>query len=283
MLRIFVSIAVVLACLGCAAPAFTTRTVQSEPSWFVGLTSYAEPAKAAAVRHDHPAEWTEKELHQILDRLLLQERVGLLDPLPPPRAVFSPEATAQLVPALRGAFHSARPSEWIVFFFARPSGADQEITSGGLFLMDSRLHVIVANYRERVSPGSAETDAIRANPLRSYRGTGGSLAFDPPRFVLASQANWLGGSSGPSASELVLDHTAFLATATAPGAPLTSVGARASDEDFAKLRGQVDRLQEEVARLREQLAAQADELARLKSRQTHGDSAQPSQPRKPLR
>lgn len=283
MLRIIVSIAVVLACLGCAAPAFTTRTVQSESSWFVGLTTYAEPAKAAAVRHDHPADWTEKELHEILGRLLLQERVGLLDPPRPPRAVFSPEATAQLVPALRGAFHNARPSEWIVFFFARPSGGDQEITSGGFFLMDTRLHVIVANYRQRVYPGSVGTDEIRANPIRSYGGTGGSLTFDPSRFVLASQANWLGGSSGPSASELILDHTAFLATATAPGSPLTSTRARASDEDFAKLREQVERLQEEVARLRETLDAQADELARLKSRQTHGDSAQPSQPRKPIR
>lgn len=81
----------------------------------------------------------------------------------------------------------------------------QEIASGGLFLMDGRLHVILANHRERVSPGPDGAEAIRANPIRSLRATGGSLTFDPPTFVLASQANWLGGSSGPSASELVVD------------------------------------------------------------------------------
>ena len=283
MTRVIISSAVVLACLGCAGPAFTTRTIQRESSWFVGLLSYAEPAKAAVVHHDHPADWSEQDLHEVLGRVLLQEHIGLLDPARPPRAVFSQEDTAPLVPALRSAFREARPSEWIVFFLARPSGDGQEITSGGFSLMDKRLHVIIANYHEQVLPGSESAEAIHANPIRSIRGTGGSLTFDPSRFVVASQANWMAGSSGRSASELIVDHQAFLAAASSPGGMFTRSSAQPSDSDLLSLRNEVQRLREEVARLRAQLEAQSDELVRLKSRQTPEASAHPSPPRKPVR
>ena len=282
MLKLMVSWTVVLACLGCAGPSFTSRMVRSEPSWSVRLDTYLDPSKAAEVHHDHPADWSASELHAILSRLLLQERVGLLDPARPPHEVFSADEIAQLVPGLREAFRSARPSEWIVFSIARSADAAQEITSGGFFLLDKRLHVVVANYRERVLPGSEGAVAIGADPIRSLRGTGGSLTFDPPRFVFASQANWLGGSSGGSASELILDHKAFLVAATSPGAPITLSGAQASSSDIVSLREQVQRLEEEIARLKETVAAQGDEIARLKSRQIE---AQPSpstrSPKKP--
>jgi hypothetical protein len=280
MLKLIVSWTVLLAWLGCAGPSFTSRMVSSEPFWSVRLDTYLEPSKAAEVRHDHPADWSGSKLHAILSRLLLQEQVGLFDRKPPPRPVFSPEEIGQLVPALREAFLAARPSEWIVFYVARPAGSVLEITSGGLFLEDKQLHVIVANHRERVSPGPGGDDAVRASPIRSLRGAGGSLTFDPPAFVLASRANWLGGSAGPSASEVVLDHTAFLTAAISPGGLFRLSPAQGSDSDLVSLREQVSRLQAEIARLREKLDAQADELGRLKARQTQGEPPSPASPPK---
>lgn len=276
MLNRIVASAVVLACLGCAGPSFTSRTVRHEPSWVVRLDTYLDPGEAAKVHHAHPADWSEAELQAILSRLLLQERVGLFDQPRPPRPVLSADEIRQLLPGLREAFPNSRPSEWIVFLIARPSGADQEITSGGVFLKDGRLHVIVANHRQRVSPGSEDAETIRANPVRSLRGTGGSLTFDPPAYVLASQANWLGGASGPSASELVLDHKAFLAAATATGVTSALSHAPASSSDIVSLRNEVQKLQEEVGRLREKLDAQADEIARLRARQSQPEPSPPA-------
>jgi len=265
--------AVVLGCLGCAGPSFTSRDVRSEPTWFVRLETFAEAGKAAAVRYDHPADWAESDVHAIVSRLLLQERVGLFDTKPAPRAVFSPDEAHRLAPALAEAFRQARPVEWVAFYFERPAGEQPEVTSGGMFLQDGRLHVIVANHREGMKPGPDGTDAVRASPIRSVRGAGGALTFDPQTVVVASQANWLGGSSGPSSSELVLDHTAFLAAKPAGGLVTTTP---ASESEVTALRNQVRKLEEEVARLRARLDAQADDLARLKGRQPASAQPRPS-------
>jgi hypothetical protein len=270
-----------LVCLGCAGPSFTSREVRTEPTWFVHLETFVEAGKAAAVRYDHPADWAVSDIHAIVSRLLLQERVGLFDTKPAPRAVFSPDEASRLAPALAEAFRQARPMEWVAFYIERPGGVPastrggvrQEVTSGGMFLQDRRLHVIVANHREGMMPGPEGTDAIRANPIRSLRGTGGALTFDPQTVVLASQANWLGGSSGPSASEVVLDHAAFLAAMPAGGFGAMSP---AAESELSALKTQVRKLEEEVARLKQRLEAQAEDLARLRSRQPASGPSRPA-------
>lgn len=299
-IRIFPS-AFLLACLGCAGPSLATRVVHSEPSWFVRLDTYADPIKAAALHYDHPAEWTEAELNAILGRLHLQELVGLLEQKPAPRAVFSSEEISQLAPMLKQAFHMARPSEWIVFYLARSTGAAQGITSGGFFLEGRQFHVIVANHRELASPGPEGADAAQANPVRSLRGAGGTLTFDPPMFVISTQSNWMGGYSGAPASELVLDHTAFLASARltspvplapapipaaqiSPAPASTPPQAPVSETGNAGLKNEVLRLQEEVTRLKQQVEEQADEIARLKARAAELERLQRKQPsKKPAR
>lgn len=274
---------VFLLCLACAGPTFSTRAVHSDPSWLVRLDTYADPGKAAELRHDHPAEWPEAELSAILSRLLLQEHVGLLEKRPPPRPVFSHDEVAHLTPELQQAFRMARPTEWIVFCVVRPTGGIQEATSGGFFLKDRHLHALVANYREPVSPEGAE--AVRANPVSALKRTGHTVTFDPARFVLAVQTSWLGGYSGAAASELILDQTAFLEAARQPAAPLVPAlapamapaavqpsppvvqpPAQASEPDSAGMKAQVQKLQEEIERLKRKLEEQADELAKLKSK-----------------
>ena len=209
MIRGMLPCALFLACLGCAAPVLTTRHVHSEPSWFVRLDSYADPRQSADQRYDHPAEWTESELKAVMERLLLHERVGLLDPSRPPRAVFSVGEISRLAPQLVEAFRAARSTEWVAFYLVTPVGADGEVTSGAFFVNGGRLHVVIANYHERITDGPEAKEAVRANPFRSLHGTKGSLTFDPARFVLASQAHWSGWSA-PAGSELILDDKTFL-------------------------------------------------------------------------
>lgn len=283
-----------LLCLGCAGPTFATRAVHSDPSWLVRLDSHADPDPAASLRYDHPADWSELELREILNRLLVQERVGALEQKPAPQPVFTADEAGLLAPRLRQAFQMARPSEWIVFVVTRSAGMGQEITSGGFFIADRRLHVLLANHREAVSP--EESRAVRANPVSAVKKRGQSLTFDPARFVLETQTSWLGGYSGLAASEMILDQTGFLEAARRPAIPLAPAlapapvtapvaaqpsvrpavpaasmpppapaQAKPSDAADGGMQNQMQKLQEEIERLKQTLAEQSAELSRLKS------------------
>ena len=195
-------------CIGCAGPALTSRVIQEETSWFVRLDSYQDPGNSS-LRYEHPATWTAEELLAILSQLLLEERGGLMDSARPPHSVFSAEEVSLLVPAIRDSFRMAKPSEWVAFSISTPSNSGLAVTSGGMFLADSRLHVIVANHRALVPQNSENLASVRANPLHSIRGSGGILTFESSRFVMGRQSNWSGGHRA-SASELILDHRAFL-------------------------------------------------------------------------
>lgn len=271
-MRLFVVGILLLVGLGCAGPSFTTRPVHSDPLLFVGLSSVQDRADAAAVRHDHPVTWAEADLRAILGRLLLQERGGLMDPTRPPRPVFSADEITRLLPPLRRAFEAARPADWVVFVLSDRAGSPSPVTltSGALAVADRRLHVILANHRESVTGGAESQKLLQGQPLRPLKSLRGGLTFDPPLYVVDTRANWLGGTSGAAASELVLDHAGFLGVAhqaaAGPSEPATA------DSEIGALRREVSTLREELARLKHQLKEQAEELARLRSQ---------AQPRKP--
>ncbi|MCX5722612.1 MAG: hypothetical protein NT179_11395 [Nitrospirae bacterium] len=278
--------ATLLLCLGCAGPPIISRPVQTEPSWFVRLDSYQETSPSSDHRYDHPATWTTEELSAILSRLLLEEQRGILDTAKPPRPVFSQEDINRLAPAIQNAFRTARPHEWLSFHLTEPSG--NAITSGGLFIKNGRLHIILANHQE---PGSAENPDVKmvsANPLRSMRGTRGSLQFESPRFTMGTEPNWSGGHAA-SASELVLDHQAFLAflrlpiasppqpTASMPKAPQSENASPSNTVTSKKEPSQKDpllTLQKEVDRLKQKIEDQEREIAKLKQ-----SAGQPLPPR----
>ena len=236
-------------------------------------------AGSASPRYDHPSVWRDEELSAILSRLILQERVGLMDNARPPRSVFSLEEIHLLVPTVRKSFQEATPHEWIVFTLAGQQATGREITSGGMFVEEGKLHLVIANHRLPLPANSQELARVRANPLHSVQGSGGALAFDAPRFVIANKANWSGGHRA-SASELILDHAAFLANLQrtgSAGAPLRVGGSHApvlapeADAPGHELlhTGEMDsaqiilRLREEIEILKQQLADQASEIDRL--------------------
>lgn len=285
----FLSILLLL-CLGCAGPALTSRVVQEETSWFVRLDSYQD-AGNSSLRYEHPATWAVEELFAILGRLLLEERGGLMDSARPPHSVFSAEEITLLVPAMRDAFRMATPSEWVAFSISTPSDSGFAVTSGGMFLAGSRLHVIVANHRRLVVRRSEELASVRANPFHSIRGSGGVLTFESSRFVMGKQSNWSGGHRA-SASELILDHRAFLSflklagTAPVPAQTAGSSGpavssesgashARSSTSGGSDHNRSIIRLQEEVERLQKQVTEQAAEIERLNRGLDHSPRATP--------
>lgn len=285
--RIHLVLSLLVICVGCSSPILSSRIVQDSSSWFVRLDSYQEATKSSE-QYEHPAIWSVEELYAILGRLLLEERVGLMDSAKPPQPVFSSEEIRMLAPALRQAFQVAGPRDWISFYLSQPEGSAVSVTTGGMFLAGSRLHVVIANHHAPIAPQSEDFAAVRTNPFRSLRGSGGMLTFESSRFVMGRQANWSGGHKA-SASELILDHRTFLSIlkSTGVGVPTGQIpvaspmlnqaeaapGSPAAVTQDADHGTTILRLQEELERLKRRVEEQDAEIARLKR---NGERSAPS-------
>jgi len=270
---------VVLLCLGCAGPTLTSRIIQQDSSWFVRLDSLQDTGNTSP-RYDHPITWRDEDLSVILSRMILQERVGLMDNARPPRPVFAFEEINRLAHALRTAFQEASSREWIVFVLFGQEAGGPATTSGAIFVESGKLHLVIANHQLKLADDSEELAHVRANPLYSVHGSGGVLGFDAPRFVVGNKANWSGGHRA-SASEMILDHTAFLTYLTQTGsAAATLHEGRSNTAAFApdsgahrpkststgemESEGIILRLREEIEILKRRLADKDAELDRLK-------------------
>jgi hypothetical protein len=302
--RLFAGILVVL-CAGCASQTIASRAAVGENNWFVRLDTFMDARATADLRFDHPSQLSEAELAAILSRVQVQERTGMLERKPFPQPLFSSGEIKQMMPSLQKTLRAAKPTEWAVFYSALPGAMGQEVTSGGVFVKNNLLHVVVANHRERIPSGSDSLAAIRANPLSPSGGKGVTLAFDPPRFVAGTQATWLGGSAAAPASELVLNYSAFLAEASAPAAAPVAAAAvplatppilqqsavilpptmpqaaqRSNVSSFDVMREQMSGLQSEVERMRRRLEEQDEDIAQLKTRLFELDSLLKNPPKK---
>ena len=213
-MKAIIAVILMVWCVGCANPGFNIQPVEDDPSLLVGLASSPDSSSEAETRHDHPVEWTTGDLQAILKRLAIQEGSGLLDSSRRPQTVFSQEDLTHLIPALQQTFNIARPSDWIVFAVWGSSEHTQglQVTSGGMYLQDQQLHILLANHRERVSSEEHGIQAIRKNPFHALRDVKRSLLFYPTSYVVESGNNWIMSGFESPVSELILDYQALLAT-----------------------------------------------------------------------
>lgn len=264
----------------CGGPVLLSRDVEQRADWFVRLDSL-QTTEQTTGHYDHPHSWQVDDLSAILTRLFLEERVGLMDNAKPAKPVFSGQEITLIRSAIRRAFQEAAPREWIAFLLLSPNAGEPSLTSGALFVEAQKLHVVVANHHTAVARNSEELARVRANPMYSIQGSGGVVGFEPTRFGLGTRANWSGGHRA-SASELVLDHAAFLSylthatpresTIRSPAPPKKNgqvEGKRSSDsvsdQDVRQEQSMRGRLQEEIDQLRQQLAEKDLEIDRLKA------------------
>jgi hypothetical protein len=259
--------------VGCASPGFIIQPVEDEPSLLVGLARAPDGSSDTETRHDHPVEWSHADLQAILKRLVIQEKGGLMDSSGLPRAVFSSEDLTILIPALQDTFNLARPRDWIVFALWGASEHTQglEVTSGGMYLQDQRLHIMLANHRERVSSEEDGIHGIHQNPFRALRDVKGRLMFYPTSYVIASGNNWIIGGFEFPVSELILDYQALLARnpseepngteETAASAPSQAAPnrARSTDPELGVLQEEISNLKEELSRLQHQINQKREE------------------------
>jgi len=264
---------------GCTSPGFIIAPMKDEPSLFVGLAGLADRTTGIEPQHDHPVEWTTGDLQAILKRLAVQEGSGLMDFSRTPQVIFSPDELTHLIPAVQKAFAIARSSDWVVFAVWGASNPSQvlEVTSGGMFLKNRALHILLANHRERVSSETNGIQAIRKNPFHVLREVKRSLLFYPTSYIVESRKSWITGGFDSPVSELILDYQALLATelpnsptVTQESGPLDleqpdSAISSSTTKELQTLQEEINTLKDELSRLRQQINRQPSDSPQTKA------------------
>ncbi len=146
------------------------RTINEDEGRYVRFQArYGAGQDGVASKFAHPVALGEPEWAHLLDHIVIQEQKKLLAlgaAQPAPRCAFDEDEKRYLAKHLAEGFQKARPDEWVVFYLSHPREPGVvEIDSGGFFIEEGRLHLIVANYRQPVSMAFIR-EQVWNDPLR---------------------------------------------------------------------------------------------------------------------
>lgn len=197
----------------CAIPQVPARTVYEDPVNYVRLEE--DPGvlpEWPPSHHAHPAGISPEKLRAILSGLRIQEhRIGLQRwiqgeaPLVP---AFSDEEVALLSVQVAEALAEAKYDERVTFYLSQPqTSAKRIITSGGLYVRDSELHLLLGNWQIVYGIPTYGMIYDRRYPMRPTAAKGFDLFFEQPGAVKHVKSSWIDDLFANSTDELVLDLT----------------------------------------------------------------------------
>lgn len=170
---------------------------------------YHDPTTALAIQqdskagpgHNHPAQIKPEVIQQALDGVRIQSRKSFLIPSlitggPQFVPAFSRDEQIALAPQLSRALADAKSDELITFYRrVSTSAVGLAITSGGLFVHDQYLYVILANARTLPSEGMreglmTEIDPVD-NPLQPISRMSFRATFVPATSMVPEDERWV--------------------------------------------------------------------------------------------
>ena len=201
-------LATLVLCQACLGPKRSIRPVHEEQERFVRL----ETRPDGAARGAHPVGLGTADWMRILAGIRIQPRkdsVLFTRALDPPTEAFAPDEIVYLGRALSEAFARAQPDEWVVFGMSKvlPSGLS-EITTGGWFAEDRRLHLFLANYRHSTTK-TAVRERLWKEPLRAVAAPFYDVVQGEHQTVVKG-AGLLSALSSGSGPEIVIEYRALL-------------------------------------------------------------------------
>lgn len=172
---------------GCAPGQIVTVTIYDTPDAFVRLETDRTIDQDSG--HTHPAYLSSEHMAALLGGVVFEEpwaKLPLYDDLSQPRRhpAFTEPEIALFAPLLASGLGKATPEEIVTFYRSvTRSGTQREVLSGGLYVQDGDLHILLANYRSTThfsaDIGVADTRDDRLTPLRTLAPQRGRLAFEP--------------------------------------------------------------------------------------------------------
>jgi len=180
--------------VGCAT-APPPRALYQDNTTAINLQSDSKAGKG----HSHPAKVSPDELRHILAGIRIQSRNSFVPSILSGGAslvvAFSKEEQALLARHLSQALAEAKPEELVTFYRrVSTSTVGLAITSGGLFVHDRHLYVILANDRTLPSEGMSqsivsEIDPVE-NPLLPISRTSFRATFVPGTSMVPEDERW---------------------------------------------------------------------------------------------
>ncbi|HKN88536.1 MAG TPA: hypothetical protein VJV04_16835 [Nitrospiraceae bacterium] len=200
-----------LALSACAVPTIPARIIYENPTDFVRLEPdpYAFH-EIAQTLHSHPADIDVEEMARLLKGFSVQDHRTALQrwfqgeaPLEP---VFREEEITWLAPRLSQALAAAHPDERVTFYISYPqTSIKREITSGGLYVQNGRLHFILGNYRIVYGIPAYGMVYDRRYPVAPTASKGFDVFFNPANAVEKHKVTWWEFLSGRKKDEVVID------------------------------------------------------------------------------
>jgi hypothetical protein len=203
----WLAVGVALWSVGCAAPRVTRSIYQEgeagKTETFVRL-DHVDPKE----RFDHPAEIPPARLKELLASVAVRKRTGLLSVIfsDKPFRAFSDAQLDLLSAQLSTALAKAAPEEMALFYFNAPESNEQlRVTSGGVYVRQNKLAVVLANYRFAVSWSDqasgrpyVSVTAARDNPLYAYPEGMYQVVVGSGQERLGGEQGWFGKIFGSS-------------------------------------------------------------------------------------
>ncbi len=185
---------VVLLSAGCIT-ASPTRVLYQDNATAISLQLDSKAGKG----HSHPAKVSPDELRHILAGVRIQPRSSFVPSILTGEAslvaAFSKDEQTFLARHLSQALAEAKPEELVTFYRrVSTSTVGLAITSGGLFVHDQHLYVILANDRTLPSEGMSqsivsEIDPVE-NPLLPISRTSFRATFVPATSMVPEDERW---------------------------------------------------------------------------------------------
>ncbi|MDH5429742.1 MAG: hypothetical protein OEZ05_07235 [Nitrospirota bacterium] len=199
---------------GCASPQFYSYLVYENPTAFVRLefSPWADTDRPHTW-NAHPATLSRRQMQRALEGLRVREHraaplrwvrgVAEMEP-----AFRKDEIDVLLSPLLEG-LELAVPQELVMFYVSHPVNATKrEVTSGGLYVTEGRLHIILSNYRAVYGIPPAGLIYDRRFPLLSLGPLGVDILYvsEDEELVYAEEEGLVDAIFGDERSgEIVLD------------------------------------------------------------------------------
>jgi hypothetical protein len=208
-----VTLMALLLLIGCAAPHVPSRMIYEDPVNFVRLEEDSEVLEEwTPSHHAHPFKIEPGKLRGILAGLKVKEHWIALQrwmrgesPLVP---AFTDEELALLSGQLSEALAEAKFNERVTFYMSQPQTfARRIITTGGLYLHGTELHVILGNWRIIYGIPAYGMIYDRRYPMRPTAAKGFDLSFQPGEAVIPVKSSLLDGILANAKDELIIDLT----------------------------------------------------------------------------
>ena len=206
-----VSMALTSALAGCAIPQVPSRVVYEDPVNYVRLELDSAVLEEWPVsHHTHPTILPPEKLRSVLSGLKIREHRTAVQKWiqgeAPLVQAFTDEELALLSLRISEALADAKPNERVTFYMSQPQTfARRIITTGGLYIHGTELHLILGNWRIIYGIPAYGMIYDQRYPMRPTAAKGFDLLFDPANAVIPTESSVLDEILANSKDELIID------------------------------------------------------------------------------